>query len=217
MSKSQHKPLVGDDGFVAGNYYDKYGTSNPMARHLMQQFTNSVLELLQMVPAVTKIHEIGCGEGHFSSHFAGACKQLRSTDISSDCVELAKQKAKASGYSAEILTRDLHDMRVDEDKAELVVCCEVLEHVEGPESAVRKLAELADPYLIASVPREPLWRVLNCARGKYLSDLGNTPGHINHWSRAGFVSLLSAEFEIIEVRTPLPWTMVLAKVRADKR
>ena len=40
-------------------------------------------------------------------------------------------------------------------------------------------------------PREPLWRGLNIARGAYLKDLGNTPGHLNHWSKRGFVALLS--------------------------
>jgi hypothetical protein len=55
--------------------------------------------------------------------------------------------------------------------------------------------------------------VLNLARGKYLADLGNTPGHVNHWSRSGFLDLLSRRFEIVEVRTPLPWTMALCKVR----
>ena len=51
------------------------------------------------------------------------------------------------------------------------------------------------------------------ARGKYLGDLGNTPGHVNHWSRRGFLGLLSRRFEIVEARTPLPWTMALCKRR----
>ena len=29
------------------------------------------------------------------------------------------------------------------------------------------------------------------ARGAYLKDLGNTPGHLNHWSKRAFVELLS--------------------------
>ena len=36
------------------------------------------------------------------------------------------------------------------------------------------------------MPREPLWRGLNMARGAYLKDLGNTPGHVNHWSKRSF-------------------------------
>ena len=40
-------------------------------------------------------------------------------------------------------------------------------------------------HLLVSVPREPLWRALNVARGAYLRELGNTPGHVNHWSKRG--------------------------------
>ena len=47
-------------------------------------------------------------------------------------------------------------------------------------------------YLLVCVPREPLWRGLNMARGAYLKDLGNTPGHLNHWSKRSFVALLVA-------------------------
>jgi len=63
------------------------------------------------------------------------------------------------------------------------------------------------------VPREPIWRILNMARGKYWRALGNTPGHLQHWSRSGILGLLAEHFEIVEVRTPLPWTMVLCRAR----
>jgi hypothetical protein len=54
--------------------------------------------------------------------------------------------------------------------------------------------------------------VLNMARGAYLKDLGNTPGHVNHWSRRGFEALLSKHGEVVETRAPFPWTMVLIRV-----
>jgi hypothetical protein len=94
-----------------------------------------------------------------------------------------------------------------------VVCCEVLEHLDDSARGVDILAELARPYLLASVPREPLWRALNMARGKYLGAFGNTPGHLNHWSREGFLRLLRRRFDVIEMRTPLPWTMALCRLR----
>ena len=76
------------------------------------------------------------------------------------------------------------------------------------------LAQLARPHLIASVPREPLWRILNVARGRYWLELGNTPGHLQHWSGSTFTALLAERFELVEVRYPLPWTMALCRVRA---
>jgi hypothetical protein len=63
------------------------------------------------------------------------------------------------------------------------------------------------------VPREPVWRMTNMARGAYLRDLGNTPGHLNHWSKRSFVSLLSRYGTVEHVRSPFPWTMLLVSVR----
>jgi hypothetical protein len=63
------------------------------------------------------------------------------------------------------------------------------------------------------VPNEPLWRVLNFSRGKYLADWGNTPGHLNHWSPGAFRAFLEKELIIEDMRRPLPWTVVLARPR----
>jgi hypothetical protein len=64
-----------------------------------------------------------------------------------------------------------------------------------------------------SVPREPLWRALNLARLKYVGALGNTPGHLNHWSRRRFVEFLERRLQVVEVRSPMPWTMALCRAR----
>ena len=50
------------------------------------------------------------------------------------------------------------------------------------------------------------------ARGAYWKDLGNTPGHINHWSKRSFTRMLSEHGEVTEVRSPFPWTMCLVRV-----
>jgi 2-polyprenyl-3-methyl-5-hydroxy-6-metoxy-1,4-benzoquinol methylase len=97
---------------------------------------------------------------------------------------------------------------------DLVCATEVLEHVPGPEHVVAEMARVAARHLLVSVPREPLWRALNLARGAYVRELGNTPGHLNHWSRHGFATLLARHGEVVELRTPLPWTMLLVRVAA---
>jgi hypothetical protein len=78
---------------------------------------------------------------------------------------------------------------------------------------LRRLAETAGKYVLLSVPREPVWRVLNVLRGKYLGRMGYTPGHINHWTPVGFRRLVSEHLEILDNRSPFPWTMVLARPR----
>ena len=88
----------------------------------------------------------------------------------------------------------------------------MLEHVPDPEHTLAEMARCAERHLLVSVPREPLWRMLNMARGAYWSELGNTPGHLNHWSRRSFVRLLSRHGEVVEVRSPFPWTMLLVRL-----
>jgi hypothetical protein len=70
------------------------------------------------------------------------------------------------------------------------------------------LTSITKKDLILSVPNEPIWHILNMLRGKYLSALGNTPGHYQHWSKNQFIKFVSKYAEIIEVKTPLPWTLI---------
>ena len=89
----------------------------------------------------------------------------------------------------------------------------MLEHVPDPEHTLAEMARCArGGHLLVSVPREPLWRALNMARGAYVRELGNTPGHINHWSRRGFVRAAVRYGEVVETRSPFPWTMLLVRV-----
>jgi hypothetical protein len=44
-----------------------------------------------------------------------------------------------------------------------------------------------------------------------MKDWGNTPGHINHWSEAKLVKLISNYGEVIKVYHPIPWIILLAK------
>jgi hypothetical protein len=95
---------------------------------------------------------------------------------------------------------------------DLVTAIEVLEHVPDPVHTVSEMARCAERHLLVSVPREPLWRMLNMARGAYWPELGNTPGHLNHWSRRSFVRLLAGHGEVAELRSPFPWTMLLVRL-----
>ena len=99
-----------------------------------------------------------------------------------------------------------------DDEFDVATAIEVLEHVPDPEHTVAEMARVAGRHLIVSVPREPLWRGLNMARGAYLKDLGNTPGHLNHWSKRSFARLLEQHGEVVETRSPFPWTMLLVRL-----
>lgn len=201
-----------DAGIVAGNTYDKYGTRNPIARRLMSGFLQSFDELVEQTSARSAV-EAGCGEGHLSIRLARTGMRVRGYDLSPMVVEEARAQAGKERVDAEFDVLSVYDLSPDAHAADLVVCCEVLEHLENPRKALQLLSMLARPWLLVSVPREPLWRCLNVARGKYISDLGNTAGHLNHWSRRGFQRFLGECVDVIDVRTPIPWTMALCRSR----
>ncbi len=178
----------------------------------MAGFLRCFDDLLAMTDA-TEVHEVGCGEGALSIHLARLGKKVRGSDFSSQIIARADVARRQAGITADVLAfeaADIYGLQPEKHAAPLVVCCEVLEHLENPREALAVLARLARPHLLVSVPREPVWKVLNVARGKYLTRLGNTPGHIQAWTRKGFFKLLVAGgFEIVTTRSPFPWTMAL--------
>jgi 2-polyprenyl-3-methyl-5-hydroxy-6-metoxy-1,4-benzoquinol methylase len=195
---------------AGGNVQDKYASKNPISRRLMSGFMSDFDDLVERSGARVA-HEVGCGEGELSGRMAERGLRVRGTDAFPMVVEEAKRRAAEDGLAIEYEARAVQELTPGRDGAELIVCCEVLEHLEDPDGALEILAGLAKPWLIASVPREPLWRSLNLFRFTYVSMLGNTPGHVNHWSKRGFHDFLSGHFEVIELRSPLPWTMALCR------
>jgi 2-polyprenyl-3-methyl-5-hydroxy-6-metoxy-1,4-benzoquinol methylase len=201
-----------EDGTVVGNTYDKYGSRNIIVRRLMQGFESSLIQLVSQVNP-RSIHEVGCGEGYWVMRWADQGIESTGSDFSGKVIELARANALERGIEPDLFSvESIYELPRREHKSDLIICCEVLEHLEHPEDALRKLQTAAQEYVIVSVPREPIWSVLNLARGKYIASGGNTPGHIQRWSASAFKTLVSRYFEIVDVRTPLPWTMLLCRV-----
>lgn len=204
---------IAEAGTLAGNVYDKYGSTNPIARRLMAGFLGAFDDLVRRTGARDG-YEVGCGEGQLAVRLAALGLDVRASDIAPSIVDSARRRASEHGAAVAFETASVHDLSAPRDAAELVVCCEVLEHLEAPERALETLCAVASPWLLASVPREPLWCLANLARGKYLRRLGNTPGHLNHWSRRSFLRFLGRRTQIVDYRLPFPWTMVLCHTRA---
>jgi 2-polyprenyl-3-methyl-5-hydroxy-6-metoxy-1,4-benzoquinol methylase len=210
---SKDGPIV-EGGIIAGNLYDKYGTNNPVARLLMSGFYRAIDALVRETEA-SNIHEVGCGEGRLSAFLAKGGRSVRASDFSTKVIAEARAIAEREKVGVTFKVASIYDLTVHDDSAPLIVCCEVLEHLPDPHKALEVLTGLARPHLLVSVPREPIWRVLNIARGRYLSAWGDTPGHVQHWSRTSFLRLLRGYADIVRVLSPLPWTVVLARVRQD--
>jgi 2-polyprenyl-3-methyl-5-hydroxy-6-metoxy-1,4-benzoquinol methylase len=208
---------VSDEGIVTGNTYDKYGSGNPLVRRLMAGFERDLDELLDLA-APDSLLDVGCGEGVLvhkwakrldESHPEGATRVV-GIDLEEESIQAGWAERQAPNLEYRVM--EAANLPFAESEFDLASAIEVLEHVPDPERTLAEMARCARGHLLVSVPREPLWRMLNMARGAYISDLGNTPGHLNHWSRRAFVSLLSRHGQVEQVRSPFPWTMLLVRL-----
>jgi 2-polyprenyl-3-methyl-5-hydroxy-6-metoxy-1,4-benzoquinol methylase len=195
-----------------GNTYDKYGSSNPVVRRLMAGF-HGALDELWATAAPESLLDVGCGEGVLTLEWAERLGDGRVVGIDLADPKLRAEWARRSRPNLEFRAEEATRLSFGDDEFDMVAAIEVLEHVPEPEATVAEIARVARRFLLVSVPREPLWRGLNMARGAYLRDLGNTPGHVNHWSKRAFVSLLSRHGTVEAARSPFPWTMALVRVR----
>jgi 2-polyprenyl-3-methyl-5-hydroxy-6-metoxy-1,4-benzoquinol methylase len=206
-----------------GNTFDKYGSQNPVVKRLMSGFHETLDELWQRA-APASVLDVGCGEGVLTVEWAerlgdtqvgaGAPRGTggRVVGIDLDDPKLRAEWAKRERPNLEFRAEEATRLSFADGEFDLAAAIEVLEHLPEPEATLAEMARVARSHLLVSVPREPLWRGLNVARGAYWRDLGNTPGHVNHWSKRGFVSLLSRYGAVEEARSPFPWTMLLVRV-----
>jgi 2-polyprenyl-3-methyl-5-hydroxy-6-metoxy-1,4-benzoquinol methylase len=201
---------VDREGTVTGNTYDKYGSTNPVVKRLMANFESTLEELFRQAAPKTLL-DVGCGEGVLTHQWAQRVDG-RVVGIDLDDPQLHAEWEQRQAPNLEYKVLKAENMPFDDDAFDVASAIEVLEHVPDPEHTVAEMARVATGHLLVSVPREPLWRGLNMARGAYLKDWGNTPGHLNHWSKRSFVKLLSKHGTVVEARSPFPWTMLLVRV-----
>jgi SAM-dependent methyltransferase len=179
----------------------------------MAGFEGTLDELFTQADAQSLL-DVGCGEGVLTHRWAQQVGEgRRVVGIDLDDPALHAEWAKRTAPNLEYRVMKAENLPFADGEFDAATAIEVLEHVPDAEHTVAEMARVAKRWLLVSVPREPLWRGLNMARGAYWKDLGNTPGHLNHWSKRSFVALLSRHGEVVQARSPFPWTMLLVRLR----
>lgn len=204
MAKPGSAPLSGAPRY---EQYEQQGSRNPLVRALMARFYRDLDELVDRA-SPSSVLEVGAGGGRVARHVA-ASRDLEVV-VAADVDRALIAHYREATPPVPFQVADIAALPYADQAFDLVLAIEVLEHLPLPEAALREILRVGCQAIV-SVPREPLWRLLNLVRLAYLRDRGNTPGHIQHWSVAGFVELLRPHMQVREVRTPLPWTMVLGE------
>jgi len=196
---------------------EKWERAGGVEGRLLRRFRARVeSEVAALAPAT--VLDAGCGEGVVSGWIAGALPQARVTGIEAraDALgEFARRHGSEPRLAA--VQGDLYAMPLDDSAFDLVVCTEVLEHLDSPGRALREMRRVGAGALLLTVPHEPFFRAGNLARGRYVGRLGSTPGHQSTWGRRGFTRLVAREAGgPVRWFSAFPWQGVVAGGRPPR-
>jgi 2-polyprenyl-3-methyl-5-hydroxy-6-metoxy-1,4-benzoquinol methylase len=192
---------------VAGNYYDKHGATNPLVRRLMARFHAVLLGCIAATGAET-ILDVGCGEGHTTEMVSGSS---RAALVGVELEESALRDGQNAHPGLLFVCGSAYELPFRAGSFDLVMATEMLEHLDNPAAALRELARTSAAWCLVTVPNEPWWRLANIARGAYLSDFGNTPGHVQHWTRRSLRRFLHETFMEVTVTRAAMWNVALCR------
>ena len=187
----------------------KHTSENPIQKLLIKNFYSSLISLAKPLKAEI-ILDVGCGEGFTMEKLlkSGVGKKIEGIEYAKDAILLGKKLFPNLTFRQ----GSVYELPYKNNSFDLVVCTEVLEHLEESEKALKEMLRISKKYLIISVPNEPFFMLCNFLRGKNLSRLGDDPGHINHWNPLSLKRYLTQnKVTIKKLNLPFPWITILGE------
>ena len=188
--------------------YRKHTTKSAAQKYLIERFYKKFMAEVKYVKP-RRVLDVGCGEGFTLErlHKAHLGDKLVGIDFLKTAIEIGKKERP----HLDLRVGTIYDIQAKDSSFDLVICSEVLEHVDDPGKALSELTRVSSKYVLLSVPNEPWFRLANLIRGKNVSRFGNDIEHINHWSTDSFREFVSQKLKIVHVFRPFPWTLILAE------
>lgn len=184
----------------------KYADANRVTSGLLQRFMRRCADHVATLTAPGEtVLDCGVAEGTMTRYLVDQLQGRKVVAVEYEDVACGAFK-KAYG-DIPLLRGSIYELPLPDDSVDVVTAFEVLEHLEDPGKALEEMRRVARRAVVVTVPYEPFFRMGNVARGKYLDRLGNTPGHINHWTVASLRRLVSSRLRASRVERAFPWLM----------
>lgn len=202
-----------------GNY-EKYMTKNPLKRKMVERLNKKIVGYVQQIceqirekdkDKVDKILDAGCGEGFITDLLARNVEnvELIGLEYTREAIDIAK----AANQEISFVQGDIYAIPFEKNEFDLVLCTEVLEHLERPDRALRELTRVASHTILLTVPSEPWFCMGNLLTLKNVSRFGNPIDHINHWTYGGFKKYVHSLTEGGQIYSrSFPWTIAVCRI-----
>jgi len=189
--------------------FQKHQHRNPIQRYLIDNFYEEFFKMIKRANP-EKILDVGCGEGVTLNRIKQMKigKKLEGVDNFDEAIKIGKE----TFPDLTLKKADIYDLPYKDNSFDMVLCNEVLEHLEKPQHAIKELMRVSNRYLLLSVPNEPWFQLANFLRGRHITRLGNHPEHIQHWSHTQFEKFLKKnKLKIRDKKLPFAWTLLLVQ------
>lgn len=218
MQNKQFKSLLTQGCFLPhGTEYTKgictkqpkYQAGGLVSAYCHQRFFSGIVKLFQGGHYQCLL-DVGCGEGIPLLNILPALhgSKVCGIDLDEEKLPLIQKNIPGGAF----LRGSIYNLPYSDKTFDLVLCLEVLEHLNFPEKAMEEIHRVAAKDILFSVPNEPLWSCLNLLRFKYIRNHGNTPAHLQRWSSAQFQNMVQKHFTLKSLKKITPWTIVLCTV-----
>lgn len=189
----------------------KYESKNKLKQLCIKNFQKQLVSLVKEC-APKSILDVGCGEAFNSSAILNEIDAAYTgIDLDAGAVELAQKRVPQGTFK----TGSIYELPFEENSFDLVLCNEVLEHIDNPTAGLKELFRVSSGPVILSVPHEPWFRLGNLLSLTNVFRLGNPEEHINHWSANSFAKEFAEVFTISKQALPFPWILTLVKQKKD--
>lgn len=171
--------------------HNKHTTSSWIYRKHIGIFLQKLTAVVESLEAGSLL-DAGCGEGFVVDHLHRHNPELKITGI--DVSEAAVEYARANfGESGRFRTGSVYKLPFSDKSFDVVLCSEVLEHLDDPTAALLELKRVARTHVLITVPLEPYFQWLNTL-GRLLR-FNPDAGHVNFWTARTFEQFINAQFE----------------------
>lgn len=142
----------------------------------------NILRILSKYSDINSFIDIGCGAGELACTLVENGKKGTGIDFSEAAIKTAKGIRTRRNIDAKNLVFEVGDAtKKMTNKFDLVICCEVLEHVKNDVKYLNEITKLSNKYLLISVP----------AKQKLFDYSDEAVGHYRRYEKEDLINLLA--------------------------